>query len=217
VGFSNSAIGLGATMPISYVVRFNRKYRGEEATNSYHSLLVDASSNEEVAEVARIVTSDMGLALDDKYENAQKAGLMITIVTAVFSLISVLIIIISAVNIMHTFLMLIVERRRELGIMRAIGATKVGIGTLIVLEAAVVGVIGGALGSALGVAATFAVDAYLASYVGDFPFKPDTLFAWEPWFFAVGIGGAALFCLLGAVVPAARAANTDPAAVLTGH
>lgn len=217
VGFSNSAIGLGVTMPIGYVMRFNRRFRGDEAVRSYHSLLIDANSNEEVAEVARVVTNDMGLALDDKYENAQKAGLMITIVTAVFSLISVLIILISAVNIMHTFLMLIVERRRELGIMRAIGATKLSIATLIVLEAMVVGVIGGALGSALGVAATWAVDAYFNAYVGDFPFKPDTLFAWQPWFFVVGVGGAALFCLLGAVVPATRAANTDPAAVLTGH
>jgi ABC-type lipoprotein release transport system permease subunit len=42
------------------------------------------------------------------------------------------------------------------------------------------------------------------------------LFAWEPWFFVAGLGGAALFCLLGALVPAVRASRMDPAAALTG-
>lgn len=219
VGFSNKAIALGATLPIGYVKRFNARFKDEEASKQYHSILVETGGKDQVAAVAQHATDRMGFALDSSYEDAQRAGLFITIITLVFSLISVIIIVIAAVNIMHTFLMIIVERRREIGVMRAVGATRGAIAGLILMEAAVVGLIGGGAGCLLGVALAMGVDKVFADglfgvQVPDFPFKPDTLFAWEPWFFAVGVGGAVLFCLLGAALPALRAATADPASAL---
>ncbi|MBH24130.1 MAG: hypothetical protein CMH57_06700 [Myxococcales bacterium] len=217
VGFSPKAIAIGATMPIGYVQRFNAMYREKDTAETYHSLLVEAERNEYVAELARRVTEEMGLALDERYESAQKAGLVITIVTSIFTLISVIIILIAAVNIMHTFLMVITDRRRELGIMRAVGATRASIRVMVLMEATVIGAVGGAIGCGLGVLAAVGVDAAFARLIGDFPFKPDSLFVWEPWFFAAGLGGGILFCLVGALIPAIRASNMDPAAALTGH
>ena len=209
-------------MPIGYVQRFNQQYKGGDASSTYHSILVETKSNDVVAQVAQHITDEMGFALDDKYEDAQRAGLVITIITLIFSLISMIIIIIAAVNIMHTFLMIIVERRRELGVMRAVGATRSAIACLVLTEAAVVGLVGGAIGSFLGWLIAKGIDKIFADglfgySVPDFPFKPETLFSWDPWFFVVGIVGAILFCLLGALVPALRAANLDPAAALTGQ
>jgi len=217
VGFSDKAIGIGVTLPIGYVQRFNARFRGKDGDGDYHSLLVETDNNEAVVGVANYATERMNLDLDDKYENAQKAGLIITIITAIFTLISVVIIGIAAVNIMHTFLMVIVERGKEIGLMRALGATKGDISAIILLEAAAIGFVGGAVGSAVGVGMAMLSDVAFDRFVADFPFKPDTLFAWEPWFFAVAVGGAILFCLLGAFVPALRAANLDPAAALTGR
>ncbi len=222
VGFSDKAIGIGATMPIGYVKRFNERFKGDKAGGQYHSILVETSANDVVASVAQYATDEMGFALDDNYKDAQRAGLVITIITLIFSLISVIIIIIAAVNIMHTFLMVIVERRREIGVMRAVGATRGAIAALILMEAAVVGLIGGSAGCVLGGAFALGIDKIFADgimgfKVPDFPFKPETLFAWEPWFLVVGVLGAVLFCLMGALVPALRAARMDPAEALMGQ
>ncbi len=217
VGFSNKAIGLGATMPIGYVKRFNAKFKGKDAGQNFHSILVESSSNDQIPALAQAIIDDLGFALDEKYEDAQRAGLVISIVTGIFSLISVIIILIAAINIMHTFLMIIFERRREIGLMRALGATKAGIRAMILMEAIVVGLIGGGLGSLLGVVAALTVNFAFVEWTPNFPFKPTTLFVWEPWFFVAGLGGAVLFCLLGALIPAVRASNMDPAAALTGH
>ena len=75
-------------------------------------------------DIAKTITDTMGFALSDKYQNAQRAGLLILLVTLVFNLISLIILTVAAVNIMHTFLMIILERRRELALMRALGATR---------------------------------------------------------------------------------------------
>ncbi len=217
VGFSDKAIQLGATMPIGYVQRLNGRFSGENAAKEYHSIVLDTVSNDAVPEVARTVTEDLGWALSDKYENAQRAGLLILLITLVFNLISLIILAIAAVNIMHVFLMIILERRRELALMRALGATRGSIRALVLGEATALGVVGGTLGVVLGWLATLGVDAVFSSQVADFPFKPETLFSVEPWMVGACIGVAVVFCWVGALLPAFRASRIDPAAALAGR
>jgi putative ABC transport system permease protein len=217
VGYSDKAIGLGATVPIGYVRRWNARFKGEDAATEYHSILVETKSNDVVPVVARAIQEDLGLALDSSHEDAQRAGLVISIVTGIFTLISAVIVLVAAVNIMQLFLMVVVERRREIGIMRALGATKGAIRFMILMEAGTLGLFGGMAGSLLGVGFAWIVDYLFQTATPDFPFKPETLFGWHPWFFVIGILGAVFFCLVGAAVPALRASNMDPAAVLTGQ
>ena len=216
VGFSDQAITLGATMPIGYVKRLNAKYKNQSASQEYHSILVETKSNEHVAEVSRIIKDDMGYALSDKFEQAERAGLLIFLMTLVFNLISLIILAIAAVNIMHTFLMLVLERKRELALMRAVGATRSNIRLLVFGEAALLGLIGGCFGVVGGFLSTLAVDLVFKNYVVDFPFKPESLFAFEPWMCAAAIGVSIFFCILGAAIPAIRASRIDPASALSG-
>jgi ABC-type antimicrobial peptide transport system permease subunit len=217
VGFSDKAIDLGATFPIGYVKRLNAIHSGrEEAGREYHAVVVETESNEVTAAVAQKI-EDMGYALSDKFENAQRASLLILLITVIFNLISAIILAVAAVNIMHTFLMLILERRRELGLLRALGATRAQIRMLVLSEATALGLIGGSLGIAVGFVATKAVDAIFNSQVQDFPFKPDTLFGFAPWMFLMCLGAALFFCWIGALLPAIRASRIDPAAALTGR
>lgn len=217
VGFSDKAIQLGATMPIGYVQRLNAHFRGAEAAQEYHSILVDTVSNDAVPQVAKTITETLGFALSDKYDNAQRAGLLILLITLVFNLISLIILTVAAVNIMHTFLMMILERRRELALMRALGATRGAIRAIVLGEATILGAFGGIAGTALGWVSTKVVDIAFNQHVGDFPFKPDTLFSFAPWMFGACVLVAIVFCWIGALLPAIRASRIDPAAALAGR
>lgn len=217
VGFSDRAVRLGATMPIGYVQRLNRQFRGGTSDRAYHAIVVETASNDVVSSVASTIRNDLDLALSDRYENAERAGLLITILTLVFNLISLIILAIAAVNIMHTFLMVVLERRREIGLMRAVGATRGDIRLLILGESTAIGLLGGALGVGSGAAAMYAIDWLFRAQVADFPFKPDSLFVIEPWMLAASMGAALVFCWVGALLPALRASRIDPAAALSGR
>jgi ABC-type antimicrobial peptide transport system permease subunit len=124
---------------------------------------------------------------------------------------------IAAVNIMHVFFMLIYERQKEIGIMRAIGASRRDIRRIILGEAAIVGAGAGTVGIIFAYAAGELFDWISASYIPDFPYKPLTYFDFHPLLLAAAFVFAIGFCVVGAFFPARRAARTDPARVLTGQ
>jgi len=212
VGISDKAVPLGITVPIGYVKRWNKRYAGEQEATNYSSVVLIVKSKSDITALAAHVKS-MGFELAES--EGEKVGLFITLATVLFTLISVMIVLIAAINISHTFMMLISERRWEIGVLRAVGATRNHIRAVILGESGVVGLVGGVLGLLLAYVAAWTCDWYSATYVPDFPFKPETYFVFSPGLVVAAVGFAVLFCLLGAFIPANRAARMEPAAALT--
>jgi putative ABC transport system permease protein len=211
VGISDKAIPIGVTVPLGYVKRWNKRYAGDDEARNYSSVVIVVGSKGDITPLAAYAKS-MGYDLAES--EGEKVGLFITLATVLFTLISVIIIGIAAINIAHTFMMIITDRRWEIGVMRAVGATRTHIRLVILGEAAVVGLLSGGLGLGLARLAGWACDWYSAHRVPDFPFKPETYFAYTPLLMAASIGFAIGFCLLGAFLPANRAARMEPASAL---
>ena len=66
-------------------------------------------------------------------------GLLVAIITAVPSLTSVIVVLIAALNIAHVFYTAIAERRGEIGLMRALGATRGDVRSMVIAQAAALG------------------------------------------------------------------------------
>lgn len=214
VGFSDKAVPIGVTLPLPYVARYNVHFGAPEAATRYHSIIVKIGSKDQVATVAKAI-EELGFKVTDG--GAEQAGFLISVFVLVFSLLSTIIVGIAAVNIMHVFFMLVYERQREIGIMRAVGARRADIQRIILGEAACVGLVAGTLGVALAYAASRVFDYVSAQHLPDFPYKPETYFAFDVQLVALALAFAAGFCIVGAWLPARRAARMDPAAVLTGR
>ena len=94
----------------------------------------------------------------------------------------------------------VLERRAEIGVRRALGATRRHIATQFVVESALLSLLGGILGVALGAGIT-AVYADSQGWTLDVPME---------WL-AAGIGIALVIGIFAGLYPAARAARMDPA------
>lgn len=213
VGFSPKAMEFGVTMPLPYVVRANAALRGRDEAEAFTSVVVVTERNEDIpalVEDARV----LGLTLSPRSEEGRKAANVLAILTVVFALISLIILAISAINITHTFLMLVTERRTEIAVYRAVGATLWDIRGLILAEAAWLGILGGAAGVLVGYGVSAVANFLAAPVLGRIPGSPSDLFVFSPWVVLAGLGCAVLFALVGAYVPARAAAGTDPAVVL---
>ena len=111
--------------------------------------------------------------------------------------------VVGGIGIANIMLVSVVERTREIGIRKALGATKLAILQQFLTEAIVVSLVGGAIGVAIGVGL-----AWGAATVFRFPFVV------SPNAIASGLALAFTVGLIAGVVPARNAANLDPIAAL---
>jgi putative ABC transport system permease protein len=212
-GVSEWAIPLGVTLPLGIVRRLNTALDSKQAGESYHSAVIELRSKELAPRVIEAVEL-AGLEVRDR--GARRAALVTAIIMVVLAMVGGALIAVAAAHIMHVFYLVVMVRRREIGLLRAVGARRSDIRTLLVAEAAVVGLFAGLVGIGIAVGAGFAADAFAASRVPDFPFKPESFFVFPPWLLAAVLGLAVAACVIGALPPAVRAAAGDPATALAG-
>lgn len=120
-------------------------------------------------------------------------------VNVMFLLLGGLSLVVGAIGIANITLVSVMERTGEIGLRRAIGATRRHIATQFLFESASMGVIGGILGASLGVMIVVAVSA--------FQLWTPVLDPWAP-FLAPAVGGA--IGLFSGAYPAMRAAYLEP-------
>lgn len=122
--------------------------------------------------------------------------------------------IVSSIGIVNTLVMAILERRREIGIMKAIGASDGDVRKLFFAEAGAMGILGGIVGVALGwmigQVINFGTNIYLKSQ----SFPPEHFWAVPWWLVALAIGFSFVVSLVSGLYPAGRAARLDPVQAL---
>jgi putative ABC transport system permease protein len=121
---------------------------------------------------------------------------------------------VASIGIVNTLVMAILERRREIGIMKAIGASDTDVKKLFFAEAGVMGLFGGVTGVALGWAIGRVINVGANVYLRRQHFPPEQIWS-TPWWLVIGaIVFAGIVSLISGLYPAARAARLDPVQAL---
>ncbi len=118
------------------------------------------------------------------------------------------------IGIVNTLVMAILERRREIGIMKAIGASDGDVKRLFFAEAGAMGILGGivgvALGWSIGKVINFGTNVYLKSQ----SYPADNFWSVPLWLVGFAILFSFLVSLAAGLYPATRAARLDPVQAL---
>jgi len=123
------------------------------------------------------------------------------IVTAVLGGIVLISLLVGGIGIMNIMLVSVTERTREIGILKAIGATRIDILGQFVFEALFLCLLGGILGIVLGYLAALLV----STLIPGFP-NPEV----PLWSVVLAFGFCGVIGLVFGILPAAKAANLDP-------
>ena len=213
VGFSDRATLAGVSLPLAAVKRINQRFGADGET--YSSVLIRAQNPDDVSDLAAAVKK-LGLEIDEtERSRALQIGAAVELVTLALSLLAALITCLAAVNTMQAFYASVRERTREIGVLRAVGATRGDVAAVVLAEAAATGLGGGLVGVGLARVVAALLDRAARTGLPDFPFKPHTFFSFHASHIALGIVVALAAALLGAFLPARAAARLDPARALT--
>ncbi len=220
------ATGAGATLSISGIVDLGSKGANQRNTfvalHTAQALLglaggvssIDLTVRDVYAaeDVARVIAAATGVQADSWIKtNAQffaavHAQTIANVAIRFFVGLSV------AFGIAAVLVVSVVQKSREIGILRAMGASQGRIMGVFLIEGAVLGLSGSLLGSALGTVALLAWQAYARNPDGS-PMIPFTL---SPQLFAAAAVLATLTGLAAAVAPALRGARLDPVVAIRG-
>lgn len=168
---------------------------------------VDSNENLPLVEAELIEEGYRVTALSKTVEQASKIFQGIQAVLAVFGGIAL---VVSAIGMFNTMTVTLLERTKEIGIMRTIGASPNDVKYLFVAESVVVGFLGGISGIVMGVGIGVTVNVFLNFVAGQFGGQAVQLFSFPLGFLAfIALFSAAVGYLTG-IFPARRASSLNP-------
>lgn len=138
----------------------------------------------------------------------------VTLIAAGLNLFALIALFVAGIGITNTLVTSVVERTREIGILKAVGATRGQVLGIFLLEGAVIGLVGSGLGLGLGRLLAIPADRWTHNYIekqisGEKLITESVfLFPWWLWLGAVAF--AVVLTTAAAFYPARRAARIDP-------
>ncbi len=223
--------GAGIYVPLQMAHQWNLQHRGpmsqvelalarasgnlaEGQTEGYDRAVVRVEDPVQLTEVRQKIT-DLGFSSFSIVDEIDQIRTVFLIIDSVLGLLGGISLLVASFGIANTMIMSILERTREIGIMKAIGAEDREIKLIFFVEAAVIGVVGGII----GVLVAWGIDGLANRLAYRFILKPQGASFID--FFSMPIYlslGAILFALvvsiLAALYPASRAARIDPVRAL---
>ena len=184
------------------------------STGLQQTLLV-ADKEEHVKQLAKKV-KELGFAANAPIEFIEREQFTWQLVFGGMTCIAAVALLVAAMGIANTMLMSVLERTREIGIMKSVGASGFHIQAIFLIEGILIGAVGGMLGLGLALAAAVPGDAWVRSMVQkDMNIKLNgALFLFPTWIIVTVILFAVLVTTAAALYPARRAASIDPVTAL---
>lgn len=181
----------------------------EERLQIYSSLKVQVRSTV-VLGVVRDHILELGFivsALSDTVRQANQVFTVMKIILAVFGIIALTV---AAIGMFNTMTIALLERTQEIGIMRSIGASRIDIWIMFLLEAFMIGFLGGAAGVTFGIASAELANFGLNFLAGRLGGQPLDIFYYPIWFIVGVIIFSTMVAIITGFYPAQRAAHLNP-------
>jgi putative ABC transport system permease protein len=183
--------------------------RGRGSDSLYQTVTVKVTRAQHTQDVQAAVQKlgYSAFSVNDTLEGAKRAFLILDIILGLVGSIALAV---ASLGIMNTMVMSILERTREIGIMKAIGGSDSDVRRIFLIEASIIGFLGGIAGIILGWGVgriiNFGANYYIVQQGG----TAGNLFALPIWLIAAALGFSVFVSLAAGAYPARRAARLDP-------
>jgi ABC-type antimicrobial peptide transport system permease subunit len=186
----------------------------ELAKNGYTSLLVKVDRASNAADVAKDIENTFKVGAADAQTQIKQQLAIFNILGLVLGGIGGIALVVAAVGVVNTMVMSILERTREIGVMRAVGARRATVSRLFTFEAGLLGFFGGVVGLLLGYGAILAANPFINDQLQTNHIKSTNIIALPLWLIIGVVALTTVIGILAGLYPARRAAKLDPVEAL---
>lgn len=187
--------------------------RDTPGKRNYESLTVRVSGATKVKDVEASI-KQMGFAAYSVLDASQALQQVFEVFDIFLLIFGSLALLVASLGVINTLVMAILERRREIGILKALGAADRDVRRLFFVEAGAMGLVGGILGTAMGWMISRAINLGTNIYLARRALPPITVSAVPWWMVGLAIVFSILVSLAAGIYPASRASRLDPVQAL---
>ncbi len=180
---------------------------------TYATLTVRVKDPAKVAQVQDTI-KQMGFRTFSVLDATKSLRRFFTVLDLFLGIFGSLALAVATLAIINTLVMAVLERRREIGVMKAIGASDRDVKRLFFAEAGAMGFFGGILGIALGFAIGKAINLGTGIYLHNHQLPAEPVWILPTWLIGAAIAFSIVVSLLAGLYPASRAARLDPVQTL---
>ena len=206
-------LAIAQNLKIAQPTDMREMLRGQNGKTSYDSLTVRVK-NPAVVQSVEDAVKGMGFGTFSILDATKNIRLVFIVFDSLLGIFGSLALTVASLGIINTLVMAILERRREIGILKALGAADRDVRGLFFAEAGAMGLFGGivgvGLGWAIGRALNFATNIYLKKQ----GLPAIDLSSVPLWLVGAAIAFAFVVSMLAGIYPAARAAKLNPVEAL---
>ena len=188
-------------------------YQPAGAGANYSSVTVKVKSPVDIASVRKELESRgfRTFTLMDQFEEMRTGFLIMDMFLLAVGMIGITV---ASLGIVNTMVMSILERYREIGIMKAVGATDGDVQRIFLFESGAIGLLGGVFGLLLAAAVSLIINEVINAFMAR-EHAPRMAYFDFPWWLCLGaILFSILVSLLAGLYPTRRAARVDPVVAL---
>jgi putative ABC transport system permease protein len=184
-------------------------------TRGYNAITINVDSIAHVRETEKAIKAEgyTTVSIGSILERVSQATALITAVVGGLTAIAL---VVAMLGIVNTMVMNVTERTREIGVLKALGASDSQVRALFLVESGMIGIVGGVAGVALSLLASIPGDFYTRQVifkVSQYNFD-GSVFEFEPWLITLALVFAFALSVLAALGPSSRASRIDPVRAL---
>ncbi len=183
------------------------------AKDGYSTFVVKADSPDNVDALAEQIKGlGVGVATAKSYINDQLK--IFNIISFILAGIGSIALFVAAIGVINTMVMAVLERTREIGVMRAVGAKRATVRRLFTFEASLLGFIGGVCGIVLGFGLIQLANIFINIQLAENGVASRNIITLPLWLILTVVAATTVIGMLAGLYPAHRAANMDPVEAL---
>lgn len=201
-GYEGQKIGYVSLGLADRIERAKRDANGAGGTVQPY-LIVKVEDPSRVGETEELIRK-LNLTTQSNVRYQEETNSQFKIIRYIFGGAGLFILFVASISIIVAMTMSTYQRRRQIGIMKVLGANLAQIRNMFVVESALLGFIGGCVGILFSYWVIWAINIVLQRFA-----ESDEILFIDPWILAVGLFFALLTGVLSGIYPAIKASRTD--------